>query len=142
MDLPQLNRRHKAALWLALGLCGLGLLTGSGIKEGIGVLLLGVVFAWALGSNSRLVHSAFIAAGLTIMAWAGVAWHRHSVELAAYQQANPYAAFQQASPYVGFDARPVPSSQSAAAMARALTGAALLGIGTGLLIGVKGSRRT
>jgi hypothetical protein len=73
---PSLNRRHKAALFLALIPVGVGLLLGAGAKQSLGMALLGMAFAWAFGSDSRPVHWLFVVAG-TVLAFAPLAlqWH-------------------------------------------------------------------
>ena len=55
-----LNRRHKAALFIALIVTGCSLLAGATLAEGLGVLILGLTFAWVLGSaaTTRLLQSA------------------------------------------------------------------------------------
>lgn len=63
----KLNRRHKAALFLTLIAVGAGLLLGIDAKQIFGIILLGAAFAWALGTDSRLVHWLFVATGLTVM---------------------------------------------------------------------------
>src|SRR2546426_395017 len=47
-----LNRRHKAILFVALVLTGCGLLVGAELKEALGFMMLGVAFAWAIGSET------------------------------------------------------------------------------------------
>jgi hypothetical protein len=60
-----LNRRHKAVLFATLVCAGIILLAGGGIGPGLGSIFLGV--ALAVGSNSRLVHWLFVAAGLLLL---------------------------------------------------------------------------
>src|SRR5690348_10383024 len=46
-----LNRRHKAIFFVTLVLTGCGLLVGADLKECLGFMILGVAFAWAVGSE-------------------------------------------------------------------------------------------
>lgn len=48
----QLNRRHKAILFLTLVFTGCALLVGAELKEAIGSMMLGVALAWAIGSDT------------------------------------------------------------------------------------------
>jgi len=67
MEFPaKLNQRHKAALFLTLLATGVSLVLGVAAKQTAGIVLLGFAFAWALGSNNRLVHALFIAIGLIL----------------------------------------------------------------------------
>lgn len=66
-----LNRRHKAGLCATLICVGFILLLGGnwdypdvGIRPVVGVMLLGMAFSWALGSNNRLIHWLFVVFGL------------------------------------------------------------------------------
>jgi hypothetical protein len=65
--LPRLNQRHKAALFLTLLAAGASLVLNMAAKQTTGVVLLGLAFAWAFGSNSRAVHVLFIAAGVLLI---------------------------------------------------------------------------
>ncbi len=47
-----LNRRHKVILFICLVVTGSALLVGAEIKEALGTLLLGIAFAWAVGSQA------------------------------------------------------------------------------------------
>jgi hypothetical protein len=47
-----LNRRHKALLFVTLVITGCSLLLGAELKNAVGFLLLGVAFAWAIGSDT------------------------------------------------------------------------------------------
>lgn len=47
-----LNRRHKALLFIALVITGCSLLLGAELKDALGFLLLGIAFAWAVGSDT------------------------------------------------------------------------------------------
>lgn len=50
---PELmNRRHKAVLFLTLVLTGSSLLAGAELKTALGMMMLGVTLAWALGSDA------------------------------------------------------------------------------------------
>src|SRR5437764_110076 len=51
MTLPDLNLRRKSVLLLTLVVAGLALLDGAGLREALGITLLGVAAAWALGSK-------------------------------------------------------------------------------------------
>jgi hypothetical protein len=67
MEFPsKLSKRHKVALFLTLLAAGTSLVFGVAAKQTAGIVLLGVAFAWALGSNSRVVHVAFIIGGLLL----------------------------------------------------------------------------
>src|SRR5260370_9847826 len=61
-----LNRRHKAALFLTLLTAGGLLVWGASAKQTAGAVLIGLTFAWALGSNSRLVHLSLVILGLAL----------------------------------------------------------------------------
>ncbi len=63
----QLNRRHRAALFVTLIAAGAFLLSGESVKSALGVVLLGVAFAWAFGSSDRFVHILFLACGALII---------------------------------------------------------------------------
>jgi hypothetical protein len=94
MTLPGgLNRRHKTALFLTIVAAGVSLLLAAGAKQTAGVALLGVAFAWAFGSNSRIVHWLFVASGSALLAAPiGFDWYtyRHTAKL--YE--NQVAAFE------------------------------------------------
>jgi uncharacterized membrane protein len=62
-----LNRRHKVALFLTLLAAGASLVLNMSAKQTAGVVLLGLAFAWAFGSNSRAVHVLFIALGVLLI---------------------------------------------------------------------------
>jgi hypothetical protein len=47
-----LNRRHKAILFITLVMTGSGLLAGARLNEALGIFLLGVAFAWVVGSQT------------------------------------------------------------------------------------------
>lgn len=53
-----LNRRHKAILFITLVMTGSALLAGAQLNEGLGIFILGVAFAWVIGSKaaSRTCH--------------------------------------------------------------------------------------
>jgi uncharacterized membrane protein YwaF len=46
------NRRHKAILFVTLVASGCALLLGAELKEALGSTMLGVAFAWAIGSDT------------------------------------------------------------------------------------------
>ena len=46
------NRRHKAILFVTLVASGCALLLGAELKEALGSMMLGVAFAWAIGSDT------------------------------------------------------------------------------------------
>jgi hypothetical protein len=64
-----LNKRHKAILFITLVLTGSALLAGAKLSEGVGILILGVAFAWPFGSEtaSRAYDS--------LRSVPGKAWH-------------------------------------------------------------------
>ena len=45
------NHRHKAILFVTLVVSGCALLLGAQLREAVGFMMLGVAFAWAIGSN-------------------------------------------------------------------------------------------
>lgn len=82
-----LNRRHKTALFLTLLAAGTSLLMGADMKQAGGIVLLGVAFAWALGSSNRIVHAMFITIGLFLVVAPFVFdWYAQRERAAAYQQ--------------------------------------------------------
>jgi hypothetical protein len=82
----RLNRRHKAALFANLIAAGASLVSGANLKTGLGIILLGVAFTWAIGSDSRLVHSLLLACGLLIVIGSLLYdWHAHREQARAYQ---------------------------------------------------------
>lgn len=64
----KLNRRNKAALFATIVSVGLIVLLGGWDRTAAGIAILGVAFSWAFGSNSRLLHRAFVACGLLLLA--------------------------------------------------------------------------
>lgn len=48
----QLNRRHKALLFITLVITGTSLLAGAQLNEALGLLMLGAAFAWLVGSRT------------------------------------------------------------------------------------------
>jgi len=98
----ELNRRHKAALFLTLAATGVSLVLGVGAKQTAGVALLGVAFAWAFGSNSRIVHWLFVVSGSAVLvAPTGFDWYtdRHTAkfyesQVAAFERRIPELAKQ------------------------------------------------
>ncbi len=91
--LSRLNRRHKAALFLALIAVGAGLVLDMGAKQSFGIALLGMAFAWAFGSDSRPVHWLFVVAG-TVLAFAPLALQWHERREAAKQYQSNVATFE------------------------------------------------
>jgi hypothetical protein len=69
----QLNRRHKAILFLTLLAAGSSLVGEVNLRISFGIVLLGFAFAWALGSNSRPAHYLFILLGVLLAA--GPVWN-------------------------------------------------------------------
>jgi uncharacterized membrane protein len=47
-----LNRRHRVILFITLVITGTSLLAGASLTEGLGICILGVALAWAIGSNA------------------------------------------------------------------------------------------
>jgi hypothetical protein len=83
----KLNRRHKAALFLTLLAAGALLVWGAGAKQTAGGVLLGLAFAWALGSNNRLVHLSFVAVGLILGIGPALRdWYDHRSETRKYRE--------------------------------------------------------
>jgi uncharacterized integral membrane protein len=77
------NRRQHAALCATLICVGLILVLGGKVRDAVGILLLGMAFSWALGSNSRLVHWLFVVFGLLLLLSAaldGFLWRRNKPE--------------------------------------------------------------
>jgi hypothetical protein len=98
----ELNRRHKVALFLTLVDAGVNLVLGGSTKQTAGVALLGVAFAWAFGSNSRIVHWLFVVLGSALLvAPIGFDWStdRHTIkfyesQVAAFERRIPELAKQ------------------------------------------------
>lgn len=65
----ELNRRHKAILFLTLLAAGSSLVVEANLRISFGIVLLGIAFAWALGSDSRLVHCLFFVTGVLLAAY-------------------------------------------------------------------------
>lgn len=72
----RLNRRHKVTLFLTLVLAGIGLVSGDTIRTALGVVLLGIGFAWATGSDNRVVHWLFVGSG-TLLVMATLVYDSH-----------------------------------------------------------------
>jgi len=82
-----LNQRHKVALFLTLLAAGALLVWGASAKQTAGALLLGLAFAWALGSNSRFVHVSFVAVGLILGIGPALRdWYDHHSEMKKYHE--------------------------------------------------------
>jgi hypothetical protein len=98
MILPlNLNRRHKVTLFFTLALAGIAALNGAKMMEVVGILLLGLALAWALGSDSRVVHWLFLSLGLLLTCLTvGGAWLIHQSDTNLY--AGQVAAFEQRMP--------------------------------------------
>lgn len=82
-----LNRRHKSAIFLVLIAAGITLAADHSLSEGLGVILIGIAFAWAIGSDYRPVHEALLLCGI-ILAFAPIVfdWNRRQSEIASYQK--------------------------------------------------------
>ena len=85
--LDNLNRRHKAALFLTLLIAGLTLIFSESVLTALGVTLLCLAFTWAVGSDSRAVHYAFLVVGLVVLLGPLVQhgaewWEQHRTPLA------------------------------------------------------------
>jgi hypothetical protein len=79
------NRRHKAAILLTLLAAGTSLIVDLETKQVVGIVLLGLAFAWLFGSNNPLAHSVLIVAGLSLTAtplWRD--WHEYREERRSY----------------------------------------------------------
>ena len=87
----KVNTRHKAALVLTLLATGASLIVGLETKQVVGIALLGLAFAWLLGSNSLLVHSLLIVAGLSLatgrVLWD---WQKYQAEARNYRASVAY----------------------------------------------------
>lgn len=59
-----LNSRHKAVFFLTLLVAGASLLLQAEAKQIAGIVLLGLAFAWAVGSDRRIVHYVFVFCGV------------------------------------------------------------------------------
>jgi hypothetical protein len=82
----KLNRRHKAALFVTLVAAGASLVSGDAMKIGLGIVLLGVAFAWAFGSDSRVEHFLFLVCGLLIVIATLIHdWREHLVQSRRYR---------------------------------------------------------
>jgi hypothetical protein len=98
MTLPlKLNRRHQVTLFITLVLAGIAALSDAKMMEVAGILLFGFAFAWAFGSDSRVVHWLFLSVGVLLACGtAGLAWYIHQKETNLYAQ--KVAAFEQRIP--------------------------------------------
>jgi hypothetical protein len=67
MSTIHLNLRQKAALCSTLICVGLLLLLSTGLRATVGILLLGIAYSWALGSNTRAVRWLFLSAGVLLL---------------------------------------------------------------------------
>jgi hypothetical protein len=61
-----LNRRHKVVIFVALIIAGVVLMNDSSLGEGLGVILIGVCFAWAVGSDYRPVYVILLLTGIIL----------------------------------------------------------------------------
>lgn len=91
--LARLNRRHKVALFLTLVAAGVMLVLGASAKQTAGAVLLGLAFAWAFGSNSRIVHWLFVGLGSALLL-GPVGFDRYSLHQAGKDYADEIAAFE------------------------------------------------
>ena len=65
-----LNRRHKAILFVTLVVSGCALLLGAELKETLGFIMLGVAFAWAIGSDgASKLYAGLKGASGTFYSW-------------------------------------------------------------------------
>jgi hypothetical protein len=90
MTLISLNRRQKTALCATLACVGLIVLLGGGLRQAVGISLLGIAFSWTFGSNSRFIHWLFVAFGLLLLipsAWDGLSWVHQKPEVIKGQMA-------------------------------------------------------
>jgi hypothetical protein len=83
----RLNRRHKGVIFIALMGAGVSLVAGASLGNGLGVILLGIAFAWVVGSDYRSVHVALLLSGI-IAAFAPVLtdWYQHRSKIASYRE--------------------------------------------------------
>jgi hypothetical protein len=85
--LTNLNRRHKAILFVTLLAVGVCFTVGAGVQMGVGIALLGVAFGWAFGSNNRVVHVLFLCAGMLFVVVPVIRdWHSHRRQANLYQK--------------------------------------------------------
>lgn len=98
--LRELNRRHRVALFLTLVAAGTSLVLEFGPLRFAGVVLIGIAFAWAFGSDNRLVHGAFLFCGLSLVIcpmaylWIDCHWQatRYSRRLEQFERKLPELA--------------------------------------------------
>lgn len=84
---PSLNRRHKAVLFLTLLAAGFSLLQQPYIRVTFGIAMLGLALAWAIGSNSRVVHVLFLLLGLPIAVGPVLSdWYEHRKRIAEFRR--------------------------------------------------------
>jgi hypothetical protein len=85
--LANLNKRHKVALFLTLLAAGTSLVLGVAAKQTAGIVLFGIAFAWALGSNNPPVHVSFIVLGLFLAMGPVVRdWYGQRNEMKKYRE--------------------------------------------------------
>lgn len=84
--LSTLNRRHKAVLFLTLLSMGLALsLFRATLAQTLGVGLIGIALAWAIGSDSRVMHSLWVLLGVGFLLLAGAnGWEDYEKERDTY----------------------------------------------------------
>ena len=84
-----LNRRHKVVIFVVLIGAGLVVMGDRSLSEGLGVMLIGVAIAWAVGSNYRPVHVALLMTGIIMVFGGPIApgWRDHQSAMAKYQSA-------------------------------------------------------
>jgi hypothetical protein len=84
-----LNRRRKAVVFVVLIGAGASLMDGASLGNGLGIVLVGIAVAWAVGSNCRPVHVALLL-GSIILALGGpilVGWIDQHSAIVSYQSA-------------------------------------------------------
>lgn len=83
----RLNRRHRVALFATLGIAGLMGVFGATFTQTVGIFMFGLAFAWAFGSDSRVVHRLFVVAGVVFGLGLSIVgpWHNYNVEVRAYK---------------------------------------------------------
>jgi hypothetical protein len=82
-----LNRRHKVVIFVALIGAGVTLVVGASLGSGLGVFLIGIAFAWVVGSDYRPVHVALLLGGVVlIVAPILLDWNQHRSKIASYRE--------------------------------------------------------
>ncbi len=62
-----LNGRQKTALFFVLVAAGFNLLGERSLRSTLGIMLLGLAVAWAIGSRNRLVHASLLLSGISLL---------------------------------------------------------------------------